>query len=178
MLLEDSHGKIDTQSLPDQAHIRVLRDESVDFWSTVCEQFGLFERALSDASEGGDAKRSEIRSSFVVGKPIAQYALAQAIVRVRAEGTTGIRFSLEEVCDRLNRLDWAVDNPLWQHVLMNGDRVVAGRTASRFAAQVIAYLIGEELTVGELEALKKRYRVEARKELMGRVFDQRNEATG
>ena len=166
MLLEATHGKIDTQSLPDQAHIRVLREEAIDFWSSVCERVALIERALSDASEGGDAKRSEIRNSFVIGKPVAQFALVQAIVRLCAEDEMGKRLSLEEVCSRINQLDWATDNPLWQHVLMNGNKVVAGRTAARFAAQIIAYLVGEELSDSEIADLKKRYRAEAGKELM------------
>ena len=168
VLLEDSHGKIDTQSLPDPALIRVLRDEAVLFWGTVCEKITLFERALRDTGEGGDVKRSEIRNSFVIGKPVTQLALAHAMVRMRAEDELGVRLSLEEVCDRVNRLDWATDNPLWQHVLMNGDRVVAGKTAVRFAAQVIAYLIGEKLTEEELRTLKQRYRAEAGKDLMER----------
>lgn len=169
VLLEFSHGKIDTQSLPNQAHIRVLREEATGFWSTVCERISLFEMALSDTSEGGDAKRSEIRGSFVIAKPVAQFALAQAIMRLCAEDEMGARLSLEEACSRINQLDWAADNPVWQHVLMNGNRVVAGKTAARFAAQIVAYLVGEKLTASELTELKKRYGAEAGKELMERV---------
>ncbi len=155
VLLEDLQGKIDTQTLPDRATIKLLRDEAVDFWSNVCEKVEVFVSALHDASDGGDEKRQEIRKSFVLGKPIGQFALVQAIVRIRSEDHKGSRLSLNEVCQRVNELDWSVESTLWRGVLMNGDRVVTGKTAARFAARVIAYLLGEPLTADELSTLKE-----------------------
>ena len=165
ILLEDTHGKIDTQSLPDQAAIKIMRDEAVEFWTTVCEKVDHFASALRDSGTGGDEKRREIRRDLVLGKPIAQLALAQALVNVRAEDGSGARLSLDVVCRRVNELDWSVENVLWQRVLMNGDRVVTGRTAARFAARVIGYLLGERLTEGELEELVERYEEETGREL-------------
>ena len=156
VLLEELQGsRIDTQNLPDQATIKTLRDEAVGFWSSLCQGIDLFVSALHDASSGGDDKRREVRSSFVLGKPIAQFALAQAVVRLRSEDDRGARLSLEEVCDRVNEGDWSVESPLWQGVLMNGDRVVSGTTAARFAGRVIAYLLGEKLAEEELGRLRE-----------------------
>lgn len=154
VLLEDLQGRIDTQTLPDQATIKTLRDEAVDFWSHLCEKIDLFVYALHDASEGGDEKRREIRKDFLLGKPIAQFALAQAVVRLRCEDERGSRLSMDEVCKRVNDLDWSIDNPDWQRVLMTGDRVVAGRTAARFAGRVVSYMLGERLTDEEMTELK------------------------
>ena len=154
VLLEDLQGKIDTQTLPDQATTKTLRDEAVDFWRSLCDNVEHFVSALHDESEGGDDKRREIREGFVLGKPIAQFALAQAVVRLRAEDEKGSRLGMEEVCRRVNEIDWSVDNPLWQRVLMTGDRVVAGRTAARFAGRVVSYLLGEELTDDEVMELR------------------------
>ena len=170
ILLEATHGKIDTQKLPSQAEIRTPRDDAVEFWATVSSSVELFDRALHDTSEGGDEKRKEIRGQFVIGKPIGQLALAQGVVFLCLEDEKGVRISLEEACQRVNKLDWAVDNPMWQHVLMNGDRVVTGRTAARFASQVIAYLLGERLTEEELEILRDRYVMETTRELMAPLF--------
>ena len=92
-----------------------------------------------------------------MGKPVAQLALVQAIVRLRSEDDSGRRISMEEVCRRINKLDWSSDAAVWQHVLMNGERVVTGTTAARFAAQVISYWLGEKLDNVAEQKLKERY---------------------
>ena len=158
VLLEDLVGKIDTQMLPNRATIKTLRDSAVEFWCELCEKIDTFARALHDPNADGDEKRREIRKTYVLGKPIAQFALAQAVVRMRSEDDTGSRLSLAEVCRRVNTVDWSVDCPLWQGVLMNGDRVVAGRSAARFAGRVVAYLLGENLGEGELASLSEDFR--------------------
>ena len=172
LLLEDLQGsRIDIQTLPDSATTKILREEAVDFWSHLCEKIDLFVNALHDESPGGDEKRREIRSAFVLGKPIAQLALAQAVVRVRAEDEHGSRLSLDEACRRVNMLDWSVDNPLWQRVFMNGNKVVAGKTAARFAGRVVAYLIGDNLTESELEKLREDHLKTAERELPSRNLE-------
>ena len=166
VLLEDLQGKrVDTETLPDQATIKTLRDEAVGFWSSLSEKIDIFVAALHDSGDGGDQKRREIRSSTVLGKPIGQFALVQAIVRLRSEDEKGTRLSMDEVCKRVNETNWAVDDPLWQRVLMNGDRVVAGKTAARFAGRVMSYVLGEELTGDELGTLKKEHERTAEREL-------------
>ena len=170
VLLEDLEGKIDTQRLPDRATIKTLRDVAVDFWKHLCDKIDTFARALYDVNVDGDNKRKEIRSSYVLGKPIAQFALAQAVVRMRSEDDTGTRLSLAEVCKRVNAVDWSVESPLWQGVLMNGDRVLAGRSVARFAGRVVAYLLGENLSEDELAALSDDFLRMTERELPPPVF--------
>lgn len=170
VLLEDLVGKIDTQILPDRATIKMLRDSAIDFWSELCERIDTFARALHDQGAEGDDKRKEIRSSYVLGKPIAQFALAQAVVRMRSEDDTGTRLSLAEVCRRVNTVDWSFESPLWQGVLMNGNRVLAGRTAAKFAGRVVAYLLGENLSEDELTALSNDFSQNTNKGLPSPLF--------
>lgn len=165
VLLEDLIGRIDTQVLPDQATVKVLQDAAVSFWTGLCEKVELFASALHDTSDGGDDKRREIRSTFILGKPIAQFALAQAVVRLRLEDDTGSRLSIEEICRRINSLDWSVKCARWQRVIMNGDKVVAGRTAARFAGRVMAYFLGEELGEDELRTLREDHQRTTEREL-------------
>jgi len=159
VLLEDLEGKrIDTQNLPDKANCKRLQSEAQDFWETICDQIDLFNKALLDATEGGDEKRREIRKDFLLGKPVAQLALVQAIIRLRAEDGTGRRISMDEVCKRINNLDWSIGAPRWQDILMNGDRVVSGKTAANFAAQVISYWLGEKLDKSSQMKLEERFK--------------------
>lgn len=159
ILLEDLEGKrIDTQNLPPPQQVKPMRDTAVEFWTTVCENVDLLSQALHDPTEAGDEKRREIRRDFILGKPFGQLCLIHAIVRLRVpDNDTGSRLSLAEVCSRINAIDWSVDNPLWQDVLMSGPRILAGSTAATFAGRFIAYLLGEKLSSEQLDALQNRY---------------------
>ena len=158
-LLEDTHGRINTEKLPGRATRGTMRTEAKEFWETVCSEIALFRDALHDPSEHGHERRQEIRKDYLLGKPVAQWALVQAIIRLCDENKdTGERMSLRDACARVNQIDWSVSSPRWQDVLMNGDRVLAGRSAVRFASQVIAYWLGQELKDEEVIELEKRYK--------------------
>ncbi len=45
----------------------------------------------------------------------------------------------------------------WQQVLLNGERVLAEKTAVNFASQVIAYWLGENLSNDQISELQERY---------------------
>lgn len=150
--------KIDTTVLPDKAKQNLYRKEVIDTWRQLVDKIELFRLALSDVDESGDDKRREIRNGHVIGKPIGQYSLVSAIMRLReTESPDGNRFSMQEIFDRLNKIDWSVGNSLWQRVLMNGDRVMAGKQAANYAARFIAYYAGEYLESAQLKALTENY---------------------
>ena len=158
-LLENTHQKINTMSLPDKATQSIMRQEAKDFWEKVCAEVYLFMDALHDPSEDGDARRREIRADYLLGKPVAQWALVQAIVRLCNENDdTGTRMSLSEACKRVNQLDWSSSEPRWQQVLMNGDRVLSGRSAVNFASQIITYWLGKDLNNEQVTVLLERYK--------------------
>ncbi len=157
-LLEDTHGKINTETLPDKATQGVMRKEATEFWEALCSEVSHFSNSLLDQTDQGDARRREIRADYLLGKPVAQWALVQAIVKLREEDPdTGNRMSLKEACQRVNQLDWSISELRWQQVLMNGDKVVAGKSAVNFASQVIAYWLGQRLDDQEIADLKERY---------------------
>lgn len=158
-LLEHTHGKINTEQLPDKVTQRIMTDEAKSFWEKICSDVQLFSDALRNNSENGDDRRREIRKNYLLGKPVAQWALVQAIVRLCAEDSqSGERMSVGEACRRVNLLDWSVAERRWQQVLMNGDKVVSGKTAVNFASQVIAFWLGEKLDEVEEANLRDRYK--------------------
>ena len=157
-LLEDTHGRINTETLPDKATQGVMRKEATEFWETLCSCVDHFSNALLDPTDQGDARRREIRADYLLGKPVAQWALVQAIVQLREEDSdTGTRMSLQEACQLVNLLDWSIDEPRWQQVLMNGEKVVSGKSAVNFASQVIAYWLGQNLDNQTISELRERY---------------------
>lgn len=157
LFLEDRHGKISRTSLPSEADQKLYKAEAAQFWETICDKINRFEQALQHPGEEGDDTRRQIREAYTLGKPIVQLALVDAIVRLGAPQDNGQRLGLEEICERINSVDWGVDNSLWQRVLMNGNKVITGRQAAKFAARFIAYLLGEYLHEKEIAALEELY---------------------
>ena len=135
-----------------------MRKEAIEFWETLCSNVDHFSNALLDPTDQGDARRREIRADYLLGKPVAQWALVQAIVQLREEdGDTGTRMGLKEACQLVNQLDWSIDEQRWQQVLMNGEKVVSGKSAVNFASQVIAYWLGQDLDDQAILDLRERY---------------------
>jgi DNA sulfur modification protein DndB len=157
-VLENTHGRINTQRLPDKSVQGLMRSEATEFWETVCSSISLFDVALRDPSETGNEKRQQIRADYLLGKPFAQWALVQALVQLcNEDAETGARMSLSEACNRANQLTWRVDDRRWQQVLMNGDRVLFGKSAVNFAARVIAYWLGQPLNDAAVADLRSTY---------------------
>lgn len=157
-LLEDTHGKINTNLLPPKSERVVYREQAQQFWETVCSEVDLFRDAIHDSSETGNERRKQIRADYVLGRPVAQWALVQAIVRLyRPDKDSGFTPGLRDICQRVNALDWRVDAPRWQYVLMTGDKMLAGRTVVNVAGRIIAYWLGEVLSDGEIQELNERY---------------------
>jgi len=159
ILNEIFETKIDTTVLPDAAKQKNYRQELKKIWEVLLNNIELFNLALSDSGESGDDKRRELRAEYLLGKPIAQLSLVIAFMRLwNAEWPQGARLGNEGTCDRLNELDWRLNNPLWQRVLMNGDKIVSGKQAANMAGRFIAYLVGEPLEPVQLRALEENYR--------------------
>jgi DNA sulfur modification protein DndB len=157
-LLNEVFGKIVTTSLPSTADQKLHRSTASEFWGSIVQKITVFQQALQDPTESGDPKRCEIRKDYTLGKPIVQLALVNAILRLQAPDLeSGNRLAINTICDRINDLDWSVTNAMWQHVLMNGDKVVTGKQAMNFASRFIAYVLGDKLEKKEREVLENQY---------------------
>ncbi len=144
--------KVDTTRLPSPEIYKLWEMEITRLWTTLLEEVAIFRDALLDGAESGDGKRIELRKSYVIMKPIAQAAVVVAIARAIASGA-----SLERSVELINQLDWKTESSLWQHVLMNVDKVVTGKQAMNFASRIIAYMIGEKLEDVEITSLQTQY---------------------
>lgn len=157
LILQDTWGKIDTTVLPDAAKQKLYRDAAREEWQRLCERVHIFSAALHDANDSGDEKRREIRQDFLLGKPVAQLALVDAYLRLRTEREDGSRLSPTETLERINEVNWRIDNPMWQDILMKGNKIVAGKQAVNFAARFIAYYLGAPMQQKEVEVLSDQF---------------------
>lgn len=129
----------------------LVKEDVEPIWETLLSGIDLWRKALADTSEGGDNDRAAIRDETLLGKPIGQLALVRAfmLMRERCEGVP-----TEELCARLNAINWDVGNEMWHGVLMNPNgRVMFGKNTVNRATHFIAHLGGANLTGDETEAL-------------------------
>ncbi len=159
-ILEENLGKISTVALPSEAQQRLYRSTAKDYWERILKGVTIFDKALIDGEESGDQGRRDIRRTLLLGKPVTQLALVQAIVQLlNSDMLDGSRLSWDIVLDRVNELDWKNDNPMWQNILLLGSRVVSGKTAVNFASRFMSYYMGKPLSNDELGHLTELYRV-------------------
>lgn len=120
-------------------------------WALLLSHIDLFERAVRDSTKEGDGVRIEIRKETLLGKPIGQLTLVRAFLLMRKR-CAGVNDST--LCERLNHIDWRMNIPMWEGVLVapNG-RVMSGKTTVNRAALFIAHLGGAPLTADERQGL-------------------------
>ena len=154
-------GRLDTTQLPDQSKQDLFKDKCYEVWETLKDSIDTFADALSDPDESGDAKRIEIRSGSLLGKPVTQECLVRAFLILT--GKT-VNFSSMEACDRLNRLPWGIDNEenlkIWDQILWTGG-TTHGRVLTKnrtLAVEMIAYMAGRPLSEEQLQQLLSDYR--------------------
>lgn len=116
-------------------------------WRLLLEEIELFAEAVQDPSEDGDTVRIAIRAESLLGHPTGQLSLVRGFLLMR-ERCVGV--SDQELCRRLNRIDWRRRSEQWRGVLLSpAGRVMSGRSASNGASLFIAHLGGVELTADE-----------------------------
>ena len=148
--------KPDLLKLPRPEDMTVARNTLTDFWTKFIE-IQPYQHSLQDPSDTGDERRKDIRNSSVACKPIAQRVLAEVILEFQCGSEDEDKKSIEETVNLLNQIDWNPENDLWQGILMNGDKIIAGASPQRMAVRMICYLLGQKLETIELTKLKESF---------------------
>ncbi len=129
----------------------LVKGQIQTLWARLLSKVDLWAESLADTSERGDGKRIQIREDTLLGKPVGQIALIRGYLMMR-ERCGGV--SEDDLCARLNRINWGVNEPMWHGVLMNPNgRVMSGRGAVNRACEFIAHLGGVKLTDEETQRL-------------------------
>lgn len=152
-------GKINKTQLPNSPDIDLYRQKVREVWEHLLKRIDVFADALTDGGHTGDDKRREIREANLLGKPVTQECLVRAFVRLTNHPTN---LSMEEACERLNRLPWAIDSEnlrVWDRVLwtggMDGKIITKNR---KLTTDIIAYLAEEKLDSDQKAELLGDYR--------------------
>ena len=146
--------KVNTEFLPDEATKNLWRSELEKLWRQLIKSIDVLHDALEDSEDSGRQKRIELRKSYIIMKPVVQFALVSAIRRLMLRGT-----SFDHALSKAGNLDWGFNNPEWERVaILPGDRIITGNQARKFLSRFIAYKLGEKLNSTELKALEEQYK--------------------
>jgi len=120
-----------------------LRDE----WKRLLTGVDKWKQAIKTPTEKGDKTRMDIRSKFLLGKPIGQLSLIKGYSFTCQRNRNIDRDSLVR---KINKIDWAVKNKMWYGILIkpNG-RTMSGKSVANNASKFIAHLMGAKLTRDE-----------------------------
>ena len=138
------------QQMPEDQR-ELTKEQTQERWELLLNKVDLWAKAVSDPSANGDNTRIQIRDETLLGKPVGQLSLIRGFLMMR-ERCVGV--SEDALCERLNRINWGVNEPMWHSVLMNPNgRVMSGRGTVNRACEFIAHLGGAKLTDEETQRL-------------------------
>jgi len=146
--------KVSTDFLPDADTQNLWRKEIFNLWQQLTTQISVLKDALALPDEDGKEKRIELRSEYIIMKPIVQVALVLAIKRLMDKGV-----SFKDIIKKVSKIDWSYDLQEWERIAVNpGEKIIAGTQSMKLLARVISYLLGEDLIAKELQVLEDQYR--------------------
>jgi DNA sulfur modification protein DndB len=146
-----------TTALPSSHDVSLAENNLKQFWTEFLS-IQAYQSSLIDPTEDGDELRDEIRKQSLICKPIVQRALAEACIYLMAdEQEDGSILSLREIVDRVDLVDWSPENSIWQDILTKGDKIITGNSAMKFAARVLAYMLGQNLGDYEIKKLREQF---------------------
>lgn len=154
-IIDAIHGKVDRTTRPeDQRETLYIQSTKKNFTALV-ENIEHFKTILTDTEEGGDSRRQELRMQILLAKPIVQLCLVKAFLQVKTNKTQDGRTPTDdEVFSGLNAINWSMEEPAWQKILMNGKKIMAGKGTVHLATNFIIYFSGFMLEDKKKDLLK------------------------
>lgn len=160
-ILNSFYGKIDKHGPGENGKKKMYTDCAIQVWETLTEGIRHFQAALADTEETGDDRRRKQRQESLLSKPIAQFCLVQAFMQIKknCRSDDGKKLKDSDICKALNTIDWDMQNPVWQHILMNGKKILS-KGAIPLAVDAIIYFAGFKMQDEEkfMHGFEKKYR--------------------
>lgn len=123
-----------------------------DFWNESLDRIDVFQQYKEYVEK--DKPLQNIRKDNLLLKPVTHTALAQAVSVAMDYG-----YKYTELIEKINKIDWSQENPIWANVLVTNSmnkRMITGSQALKDAGKIIAYmLIGHDFSEREVENLRE-----------------------
>lgn len=151
----------DSLVAPDKG--KMYENKVMETWKFLMKNIALFDGMLKN-DETGDEKRREFREDYLISRPIAQLCLVSAYAKLTnlsstSENPKKRKLTEKEAVEKLNKINWAIDAPIWDRLLVAGKKnVITKAKNKRVATDIICYMAGEHLTEKEKGVLLQEYR--------------------
>jgi DNA sulfur modification protein DndB len=142
------------QTRPDEARLDEGAERVGQVWKAILTGLKPYQEALLNP-EDIPAMRDEHAPSALLFKPAAQIALVRGVLMACHDS----RMGLAEAVGRANKIDWRMQAPLWESVLIKASGAIdAGSESRTRAANVICWMIAADvMTKEEREAVRRNY---------------------
>ena len=138
---------------PNKQKEKLYWGEVETVWKRLVADITHFANALKDRSKDGNEIRRQVRKAYLLGKPIGQRVLASAFLELTEKG----ELKDTEACERLNEINWRLDDSMWLNVLTrDSTRVLNGVTVMKLGRDFVTYLAGRPLTDKGQDELRER----------------------
>lgn len=149
-LLKDD--KYSTMVLPDDNEVDDAYTKVTNFWTGLLNGLSVYQQYIQLTNE--DKPVSDLRDDNLLLKPVTQMALAHV-----ANVTRQKKQEWTDVVQRLNKINWSMDNEVWYNILVipaTKKKVITGKEAIRAAGLVIAYMVlGDAMSAAEVSEVRE-----------------------
>ncbi len=123
-----------------------------DFWNESISRIEIFKTYREYVEK--NISLATVRKDHLLLKPVTHTALAMAVSIAQEYG-----HEYTELIDKINKINWSQENPIWANVLVTNSmnkRMITGSQALKDAGKIIAYmLIGNEFSDKEVEDVRE-----------------------
>mgnify|MGYP004494423991 CR=1 FL=1 len=135
----------------DTEAIEEVFEENTDFWKQLLEKMDIYREYLELTRD--DKPVSQLRENNLLMKPVTHMALAHVAYYAKKHMVAWV-----DVVEKLNKVDWSMDNTSWFNILVipaQKKKVITGKESIRAAGLVISYMVmGDVMTSSEKEEVK------------------------
>lgn len=134
ILLKDQ--EINVNLIPDEHELNEYYLEVEAFWQAALSWINVYDEYMKFSLKENVA--AKYRKDNLLFKPVTQMALGHVGYFARKHGIT-----YQEVFSRINLIDWSMENPMWENILVINSakkKVITGKEAIRNAGILISYL--------------------------------------
>jgi DNA sulfur modification protein DndB len=134
---------------PPEATLEKAYEVAAEWWEMILTM-EAFKNALEDLSTVPEVRYDAEHHHSLLLRPVGQVAFVKGLIRAidRSKG----RLELTEAIRRANKIDWSSPaTSMWRDTIVRADqKMVARRDAQDLAADLVAYLIGDEYMTEEM----------------------------
>lgn len=147
-------GKIDRTRLTEPDKTNLYEKKIDEVWKFLVANIELFSDLLEDKEEGGNDKRRELRTEYLLAKPVPQVCLVEAFVRLT---TPESNLTYTEAADKLNAINWLKTASGWDRLFISGTKILTKNKG--LVTDILCYNADPASNESKKEDLLGRYRL-------------------